>query len=270
MRPTRAGETFLDAARRALMAVHEVEERLSRRSSPDSEVIRLCTHCYTGYSWLPSIIAKFMQQSGGTIDVRISAEATRNPFDALRDRKLDLVLTLQRPTRNEFEVQPLFQDDVLLIVRPDHRLAGRPWVELEAFRDEHLILHLEKIDDSQFFRDRLAPVGIRPKRFTGVMLTEAVAEMVKAGLGVTVLPGWTARNLIADGNLLPKRITRQGMVTTWHAVTRKKPDNAAALAALIAQIASHMQTKGRGRKVRPNKPSSKKVAARSKVRGARR
>ncbi|MGI9088032.1 MAG: hypothetical protein ACR2HH_09890 [Chthoniobacterales bacterium] len=45
-------------------------------------------------------------------------------------------------------------------------------------------------------RDHLLPAGIRPERFTGVMLTEAVVEMVKAGLGITVLPRWSAANHI--------------------------------------------------------------------------
>jgi len=251
MRLTPAGETLLDAAQRALIAVHEGEERLTRGNRQEPAVIRLCTHCYTGYSWLPSIIAKFMQQSGGAIDVRISAEATRNPFDALSERKVDLVLTLQRPTRNDFEVQPLFNDDVLLLVPRGHRLARRRWVELKEFQDEHLILHLNSLDESQFFREQLRPAGIRPARFTGVMLTEAVVEMVRAGLGVTVLPGWTARNFIAAGALVPKRITRRGLTTTWHTVTRKKPDNAAALGALIGQIAAQMRTKRTGRKIRP-------------------
>ena len=203
MRLTHAGETLLDVARRALTAVHEGEERLNRGAAPEPEIIRLCTHCYTGYSWLPSIIARFMQQSGGAIEVRISAEATRSPFEALADRKLDLVLTLQRPARNDFEIHPLFQDDVVLLVPSGHHLARRPWVELKEFQDEHLILHLNTLDESGFFRDHLRPIGIRPARFTGVMLTEAVIEMVKAGLGVTVLPGWTARHFVASGALVP-------------------------------------------------------------------
>jgi len=268
MRPTRAGETLLQAARRALTAVHEGEEQLSRGVTREPEIIRLCTHCYTGYAWLPSIIAKFMHQSGGAIDVRISVEATRNPFEALRERKLDLVLTLQRPTRNDFEVQPLFQDDLLLLVPPGHRLAQRAWVDLKEIQQENLILHLDRIEESQFFRDYLAPVGIRPKRFTGMMLTEAVVAMVKAGLGVTVLPRWMARDLIAAGTLIAKRLTRRGLVTTWYTVTRKKPHNAAALNALIAQIFSHMETKGIGRRVSGAGLRSKKVTARLTAPGA--
>src|SRR4051812_26054113 len=70
MRMTAAGETLVDAARQALAVVQDAEERLHRGSLPEPEIIRLCTHCYTGYSWLPSIISSFNEQSQGRIDVR--------------------------------------------------------------------------------------------------------------------------------------------------------------------------------------------------------
>ena len=68
------------------------------------------------------------------------------------------------------------------------------WVKLSELQHEHLILHQATIDESSFYRHHLLPVGIRPKRYTGIMLTEAIIEMVKAGLGATVLPAWTAAN----------------------------------------------------------------------------
>lgn len=243
MRMTASGETLAEAARQALAVVQDAEERLHRRGSPEPEIIRLCTHCYTGYSWLPSIISSFNEQSQGRIDVRISVESTRQPFTALRERKLDLALTLHRPTDPDFAAQPLFEDELLLLVAPSHRLAKQSWVSLSEFQHEHLILHPEQIEESQLFRDHLAPAGIRPRRFTGILLTDAIVAMVKAGLGVTVLPRWTAAGLLSEGGLKALRITRSGLFTEWYAVTRKKPDNPSLLADLIAQVATEMARK---------------------------
>lgn len=248
MRPTPSGEVLADAARNALSVVHNAEERLRDGAAP--QIIRLCTQCYTGYSWLPSIISAFTERSGGRVDVRISAEATRRPFRALQDRKLDLALTLERPTDPEFTARFLFEDELLLLVPPDHRLAAQSWVSPAELQHEHLILHHEAIEDSSFFRQHLLPAGLRPKRFTGIMLTEAIVEMVKAGLGVTVLPGWTASKFLDDGSLVARRLTRTGLFRNWYAVTRKRPDNPELLTDLIAQVAQQVAREKPRRAVR--------------------
>jgi LysR family transcriptional regulator for metE and metH len=144
----------------------------------------------------------------------------------------------------------LFEDELLLVIARTHRLAKKSWVNLPDFQQEHLILHPEEIEESQFFRDHLVPGGVRPKRFTGIMLTEAIIEMVKAGLGVTVLPRWTAAKFLTDASLVARRITRGGVFRNWCGVTRKRPDNPQVLADLIAQVALQMAKRSPGR-VRP-------------------
>src|SRR5437764_11020439 len=151
MRTSAAGETLVEAARQTLTVVQEAEERLHSGDLPELEIVRLCTHCFTGYSWLPAIISSFVEQSQGRIDVRISVEATRRPFEALRERTLDLALTLQRPPDSDFAAQVLFEDEVLLLIPPSHRLAKRSWVELSELQHEHLIMHPDKIEETQFF-----------------------------------------------------------------------------------------------------------------------
>src|SRR5215212_1169062 len=165
MRATAAGETLAEAARNALSVVQNAEERLRRGGAAEPVVVRLCTHCFTGYAWLPSIISTFTERSQGRVEVRISVESTKRPFDALRERKVDLALTLNRPSGSDFAVRPLFEDEMLLLVARNHRLAKQPWVSLSEFQHEHLILHLAEIEESQFFREHLLPANVRPKRF---------------------------------------------------------------------------------------------------------
>jgi LysR family transcriptional regulator for metE and metH len=203
----------------------------------------------------------------GEVEVLIVPEATRRPFDALRERKVDLVLSHERPSDPGFTTRILFRDEMLLLVAPDHRLAAEAIVSVEEFRHEHLILHTSAIEESQFYLQYLAPAGIRPRRFTGVMLTEAVVEMVKAGLGLTVLPRWTAAPFLLDGTVIAKRVTRQGAYRIWHSVTRKNPAHAEALTALINDIATQMarKTNVAGQSTVP-RAKARFRAAKSKVR----
>jgi LysR family transcriptional regulator for metE and metH len=50
-------------------------------------------------------------------------------------------------------------------------------------------------------------------------LTEGILEMVKAGMGISVLPKWSIANAIAAGDVTALRIHRAGVFRKWFAAT---------------------------------------------------
>ncbi len=52
-----------------------------------------------------------------------------------------------------------------------------------------------------------------------VPLTEAILELVKAGLGVSVMARWAIEPAIKTGAVRAVRITRRGVFRAWTAVT---------------------------------------------------
>ena len=70
--------------------------------------------------------------------------------------------------------------------------SGHLWERLTGVRAydldvEHLITYDVSRHESDFFRIMLGPAGIEHARWSRVQLSEAIIEMVKAGLGVAVL-----------------------------------------------------------------------------------
>src|SRR5262249_12638817 len=61
--------------------------------------------------------------------------------------------------------------------------------------------------------------GVTPARVTTVPLTEAIIEMIKAGLGISALARWAVKEQIAAGNVVARPITRRGLRRQWQAVT---------------------------------------------------
>lgn len=240
MRPTPAGEMLLEAAGRALEVVHDAEERL-RTGTQHPETIRLCAHCGTGYHWLPPVVRGF-QRTHQHVDLRIVPEAASRPFDALSGRDLDLVLSFDPPANGNLFTQPLFQDEVVLLVSREHRLARVEFVPLRELAEEHLMSYSQTLEDSYLAINYLFPANIRPKRFTSLALTEAILEMVKANLGVAAMARWATAGALEQGSIVPKRLTARGLMRTWSAVTRERPAAGSALAALIDQIKAHTAT----------------------------
>lgn len=245
MRPTRAGQMLIQTAERVLEIVHEAEEQLRSDDGLRAEVIRLCAHCYTGYQWLPSVLSAF-KQTHAKVDVTIVPEETPHPFTALREKRLDLVLSFDPPVDARLATQELFRDELVLLVNQKHRLARKRFINLAELKEEHLVLYPQNMHDAYFARQHLFPANIRPKRFTGISVTEGILEMVRANLGVTVLARWAAQRSKLTG-IVAKRITARGLQRSWYAVTRERPAKGSALGALIDRLRDDMRALDRDR-----------------------
>jgi LysR family transcriptional regulator for metE and metH len=215
---TPAGERVLTAAQRVLEEMTRAEEELRAIGRKDTGVLRLCTQCYTGYHWLPPLLRTFNAKHP-KIDVDIAVDATRRPVDALLAGEVDLAVLTAPVEDRRILIRQLFVDDILVVVGRKHRLAARPYVELADLAPEHLIVYKTDRRDSYIFNTILEPAGVEPARISQVPLTEAILEMVKAGLGVAILARWAIEPALKSGAVRGLRITRKGLARQWSVAT---------------------------------------------------
>lgn len=124
------------------------------------------------------------------IDVAISVEATRQPVKALLAGELDLGILSAPPRRGGHCVAPLFRGELVVLMSAAQPLASRVTVRAADFAGEHLFTYAVPTHELELFRRVLEPGRVRPRRVTQVELTEAMIELVRAGLGLTVLARW--------------------------------------------------------------------------------
>src|SRR5262245_17902708 len=90
MVPTQAGTALAELGRGVLAQVETFERQARDGDFANARgVVRIATHCYTAYHWLPAVLREFRQR-WPNIDLRIAAEYTAAPVAALRDGLLDL------------------------------------------------------------------------------------------------------------------------------------------------------------------------------------
>lgn len=215
--PTVAGERLLDAARRTLSVLRRTEGSIKRIAAGNETVLRLTTECYTAYHWLPAILDAFAERCP-KVEVQIVADAARHPVNALMAGKVDVAVMYEPPKNDKLRVIPLFEDDMLVVMSPEHRLASQPFVRPEDFAEEHLVMYAASTSDSTVFRRYLDPAGITPRKTSAIQLTEAIVEMVKAGQGIAVLARWAIEPQLRDGSLVALPMTRDGLRRQWSAV----------------------------------------------------
>lgn len=235
MLPTPAGERLLQSARGVLEELERAEEELAQMAQSKRGTLRLSTECYTCYHWLPAKLKEFSRRYPA-VEVRIVVEATRRPLAALLDGKLDLAVVSCCPRDPRIIYRPLFSDELVAILPPDHKLASRPYLRARDFADQHLILYVAP-EDSDLFRLLLKPAGVQPARLSQVQLTEAIIEMVKAGLGISVMARWAVNESLKSGRLLARPLTRRGVHRQWSAAILKRDPVPAHLSDFISLLA---------------------------------
>jgi len=237
---TPAGERVLASSRKVLDELARAEDELRILAQDGVGLLRLCTECNTGYHWLPPLLQVFHRDHPG-VDVQIVVDATSRPiFDALFDGDIDLAIVTSSVDDKRLVAAPLFQDELVAVVAPQHPFASRARLEPADFAGQHLILYSAARDDSYTFTRILTPAGVEPGRVSAIPLTEAILEMVKAGLGISVMPRWAIEPALATGTVRAVRIMRRGVYRSWMAVRlrdRPEPRWQRAFIELLAQQA---------------------------------
>ena len=212
---TAAGERLLQTAKNVLAELDRAATDIQKHDPDSHGLVRLSTQCYTVYYWLPPRL-KLFQKKFPDVEFQLVVEATDNPFGALLEGKLDLAIVCDPIRNRKLVYTPLFEDELYIIVPPEHRLAGKRYVEPEDLAGESLIIYPPR-EESTVLKYVLEPAGVVPRKIQEVMLTEGIIEMVRAGLGVASLPRWAAAPQLASGAVVGLPVTAQGFRRTWSA-----------------------------------------------------
>ena len=230
MEPTPGGRRLLEAADQVLGLLDRACQDLEMLASGRQGVLRVATECYTGYPWLPPVLARFRERYP-LFDLRIVVEATQDPVAWLRRRELDLAITLTPVSEPDLCSELLFQDELVAVVAPAHPWAGRPFVTPEDFAEVELMVHSDP-RGGLVFREFLAPAGIEPRRISQLQLTEAVVAAVRCGLGVSALARWVIAPEFEHGTLIGVPLSEGGLLRQWSA-TRLAGEASPAMSSLI-------------------------------------
>lgn len=232
---TPAGERFRDAAKPILAASRRLESEMQDAAQQRSAILRFSTECYTCYHWLPAVLREYRVQYP-QVEPRLVAQVTRRPLPALVRGDLDLAI-INSPVRDRrISVVPLFRDEMVAVVAPDHPWARRRFVDAEDFADQHLLSFRLKRSESTLFTEVLEPAGISPRQVSHVELTEAILELARAGLGVAVLARWAVSRELEAGALRAVRVTSAGIHRQWSAATLRHKVVPAHLTAFVELI----------------------------------
>lgn len=218
---TPEGRRILRTAERFLGELRRTEQDVKLLAEGLDGIVRIATECHICYHWLPRVVRRF-QALYPKVEIRIVPEATRDPLAALADGTLDLAVVYHTaPTSRDTSLVELFTDELVAVVNADHVLAERPFLHADDFRQVSLICHYAEPERSVLDLAVLRPAGVRPRQVMEMQVTPAVMEMVRAGLGITVIPRWLLKAERTEGlRVVP--VSADGLFRTWYAATSRR------------------------------------------------
>ncbi|WP_420583713.1 LysR family transcriptional regulator [Ruegeria sp.] len=219
LRRTPAADYMAVVAERILTDLSRAEEDVRRMNANVQHVVRLSVEAYSNYRWLPSFI-KFLKLRTDGIDIQIMAGVRGDPVSGLLNRHLDIAIMSGNVSQAGISSLPLFEDPLLYIMPPTHRLAGRDYVEGSDIVGEPFITYTKIPEPDREFALLFRPTDSYPKWAATVELPEAIVELVASDLGTSVLSNWAVQSALKEGRIVGARVTQDGITVPWRAVLR--------------------------------------------------
>lgn len=214
VRPTRAGEAFLPAARATLAAAEraraevaaatgEVRGRLAIGSIPTVAAVNL-----------PAALKEF-HDTYPQVRISLAVGASEHLVRAVAEGTYDLAL-LGVPAgfrADKVRERILVRDRHLAVLPPDHPLAGTDETDLARLAEETFVDFAAGTAARAQSEEAFAAAGLRRTVGFEVSSMDFMADLVRAGLGVALLPSTFAPRLpglatvrIADGPSREERL----------------------------------------------------------------
>lgn len=223
LRMTAAAEYLAQVAERLLADLLRAEQDAERMGQGVRHLVRLAVESYSSYHWLPSFL-RHLKSEQPEVGIQVVAAAAKSPMESLADHTVDLVIVSGETSGRRLDSLHLFDDELLFIMPPDHRLAGRSHIDGKDIVGEDFITYTRIPEPDREYAKLFRPNDAYPNWTETVELPEAIVEMVAAGLGTSVLAGWAVKGAIDGGRILGLRVGPDGVSVPWHAVFR--PDDA--------------------------------------------
>lgn len=198
---TSSGKQLLPYARKILGDFEEIQQKVNAINGIQSGIVRIGTFSSVAINWLPDIFAKF-QEDYPEIDYEMLLGDYDEVEKWINEGRVDCGF-LRLPTRKNFDVISLKQDEYKAVLPVNHPLAAKEKLNYQDLNDQPFLL-LErggKTEVSELLETNDAHPNIRFITWEDY----AIMAMVERGLGIGVLP-----------EMILKRIPYQIAIRSFH------------------------------------------------------
>jgi DNA-binding transcriptional LysR family regulator len=214
---TQAGETLLHHSEKILQEMDNARTALLQLGKWGRGRLRIGASTTACQYILPPVLRQFKEEYPQSL-ITIEPGDTVEALELLRVNRIDLAIMLQPVSQEHVDFHPLFSDELAFLVGADH-----PWaVERQVIRTEipkqNYILYNKGSYTfrliEQYFREEAMVLNT----VIDLGSMDAIKELVKLGLGVSIIAPWIAARELADKSVATLPLGRRKLKRQWGVV----------------------------------------------------
>ncbi|WP_420491384.1 LysR family transcriptional regulator [Neobacillus drentensis] len=184
---TDAGKIVLEYAQKMVGILSEMKTTLNDITNLSRGQITIGLPPIIGSLFFPRVIAKF-HHAFPNIELNITEYGGARVVNSVEEGEFELGVAVLPIDEKQFDVYPIVEEEMKLLVFKDHRLASRKVVDIKELKEEEFIFYHEEFALNQIMRNQFIEVGFEPKILFQSSQWDLMTEMVAANLGITILP----------------------------------------------------------------------------------
>jgi len=211
---TQAGETLLHHAEKILAEMEGARASIEQLGKWGRARLRLGASVTACEHILPAVLRELKDRFPQCL-ISISPGDTQDMIGWLHRSSIDLALTLQPTGEDKLEFTPLFHDEMVFVLSPSHPWAARGRVVREEIPKQNYILYNKTSYTFQLVEDYFRQEDMVLNTVIELGSMEASKELVKLGLGISIVAPWIARKELEEKSLVALPLGRRKLRRHW-------------------------------------------------------
>ncbi|MGG0719638.1 LysR family transcriptional regulator [Robertmurraya massiliosenegalensis] len=237
---TDAGVIVMEYAQKIFSEIDNMSRTLNDLTNLEKGEIQIGLPPIIGSLFFPNMMADFHKKYP-KIKMNVTEYGAAKVVKSVDDGELDLGVVVLPVNGRIFNIYPIVEERMKLLVYHEHRLASSKKVHLKELKDEELIFYHEDFALHDILWKKFIQVGVEPNILFKSSQWDLMSEMVAANLGVTILPD-SICNRVTNEKV---RIIEFVPVTPWNLAVITKKDKYLSYAGrtFINYISNHSSTR---------------------------
>jgi len=211
---THAGEQLLQHAAKLVQEMERARETMRHLGKWGQGRLRLGASTTACQHVIPPVLREF-KECFPDCAITIKPGDTPELVTSLLNHEIDLALSLEPNKEPRLEFHSLFTDQLQFVVGALHPWAVAGRVKRDEIPRQNYIHHGKRSVTFRLIEEYFNAEDVVLNTVIDLGSMEATKELVKIGLGVSILAPWIARKEIEDGSLVVLPLGRRKLKRRW-------------------------------------------------------
>ncbi len=203
---TEGGQILQQYAVRILQLLAEAKEEIDGLKGLLRGHLRISAASTIGIYMIPDVLGEFKAQYPG-IEIALEISNKENVLRGLRNGTADIGFTGPPVPETEFAMETYLEDDLVLIVSPNHWLADRDSASARLLAEDVFILREKGSGTREIMEEELRHAGVSLRHAMELGSTEAIKKAVAANLGISIVSSRAVTLEVMLGHLCTVRLS---------------------------------------------------------------